>query len=83
MTGKIFSDQTARFPKTSSKGAKYVMIVYDADSNAILAEALKSRSAHELLRAMTVIHEYLKHRGLRPAIQILDNKCPDLIKQYF
>ena len=83
MTSKIFSDQTGRFPKTSSKGAKYVMIVYDYDSNAILAEALKSRAAHELLRAMTVIHEYLKQRGLRPSIQILDNECPDLIKQYF
>ena len=64
---------TGRFPKTSSKGAKYIMVVYDQDANAILAEALTLRSDHEILRAMTKIHEYLKQRGPDPSMQILDN----------
>ena len=76
----FFSDQTGRFPKTSSKGSKYIMVVYDEDANAILAEALNSRSEHELVRAMTKIHEYLKQRGVNPEIQILDNECPALLK---
>ena len=36
LSSKIYSDQTGRFPLTSSKGNKYVMVVYDHDSNAIL-----------------------------------------------
>jgi hypothetical protein len=49
ITGQIFSDQTGRFPVTSSRGNKYLMIVYDCDSAAILAEPLKNRSECELL----------------------------------
>ena len=50
-TGKTFTDQTGRFPVTSSKGNKYIMIMYDYDSNNILGEAIKSRTGDELLRA--------------------------------
>ena len=39
----FFSDKTGKFPKILSKGAKYIMIVYDQDTNATLAEALTSR----------------------------------------
>ena len=31
LTSKLYSDQTGRFPVTSSRGNKYVMIVYDHD----------------------------------------------------
>jgi hypothetical protein len=82
VTGKIFSDQTGRFPVTSSRGNKYVMIVYDYDSNAILAEPLKSRNEVELLRAYTKIHTELSDRGLKPNLQILDNECPGQLKKF-
>jgi hypothetical protein len=44
VTGKIFTDQTGRFPITSSRGNKYVMICYDYDPNNIIAEPLKSHT---------------------------------------
>jgi hypothetical protein len=33
--GQIYTDQTGRFPVDSSKGNKYIMMLYDYDSNAI------------------------------------------------
>jgi hypothetical protein len=42
ITGQIYSDQTGRFPVTSSRGNQYIMIVYDYDSTAILAEPIKN-----------------------------------------
>jgi hypothetical protein len=39
--GQIFTDQTGRFPVVSSKGNKYIMILYDYASNAILAQPIK------------------------------------------
>ena len=51
LTGQIYSDQTGKFPITSSRVSKYIMIVYDFDSNAILYELLKSKNKHELIRA--------------------------------
>ena len=48
-TGKVSTDQTGRFTITSSRGSKYLMVLYDHDSNAILAEPLTSRSKQELI----------------------------------
>jgi hypothetical protein len=82
LAGKVFSDQTGRFPQTSSRGNKYIMIFYDHDSSAILAEPLKSRSESELLRAFQKLHEHLTERGLHPTLHILDNECPKMLKAY-
>ena len=41
--GKVYSNQTGRFPTTSSKGNKYIMAMYNMDSNAILVEPLKKQ----------------------------------------
>jgi hypothetical protein len=43
--GQIYTDQTCRFPVVSSKGNKYIMVLYDYDSNAILAQPIKNRTA--------------------------------------
>ena len=66
-TGKVSTDQTGRFPVTSSRGSKYLMVLYDYDSNAILAEPLTSRSERKLIRATRVLHAYLSDRGLTPS----------------
>ena len=50
-TGQIHTDQTGRFPVQSSRGSKYIMILFDYDINAILAEAMNSRTAQEMVRA--------------------------------
>jgi hypothetical protein len=55
--GQIYTDQTGRFPVVSSKGNKYIMILYDYDSNAILAQPIKDRTAPELLRAFQVMEQ--------------------------
>jgi hypothetical protein len=81
-TGQIYTDQSGRFPTTSSRGNKYVMILYDYDSNAILAEPLKSKSEGEMIRAYTKLHEYLSGRGLKPRLQKLDNECPAGLKRF-
>jgi hypothetical protein len=46
--GQIYTDQTGRFPVVSSKGNKYIMILYDYDSNDILEQPIKYRTAPEL-----------------------------------
>ena len=42
-TGKIYTDQTGQFPVTADTNNKYVFVLYDNDSNAILAEPIKNR----------------------------------------
>eukprot|EP00957_Ditylum_brightwellii_P112890 8607391-Ditylum_brightwellii.AAC.3 len=40
--GTLYTNITGKFPVTSTRGGKYVLIGYDYDSNAILAYALNS-----------------------------------------
>jgi hypothetical protein len=35
--GKIYTDQTGRFPVLSNRGSKYIMVLYEYDDNAIMA----------------------------------------------
>jgi hypothetical protein len=58
------------------------MVVYDYDSNHILAEPFKSRSEHGLVRACTKLHTKLTPCGLRPLLQKLDNECPAGLKKF-
>ena len=80
--GKVSTDQTGRFPVTSSRISKYLMVLYDHDSNAILAEPLTSRNERELIRATCVLHAYLSDHSLTPQYQMLDNECPGGLKTF-
>jgi hypothetical protein len=47
----IYTDGTGRFPKQSGTGQNYIMVLAEIDSNAILVEGMKNRSAGEMVRA--------------------------------
>ena len=70
---KIYSDQIGRFTITSSKGSKYVMIIYEYDSNHIHGQRIKPCNASDLTTAYEKVHEIVTSRGLKPQLHILDN----------
>jgi hypothetical protein len=80
--GQIYTDQTGRFPVVSSKGNKYIMVLYDYYSNSILAQPIKDRTAPELLKAFQVMEQELVARGLKPKLMKLDNGASKLLKMY-
>ena len=81
-TGLTFMDLTGRFPAQSSKGNNYILIVYDYDSNAILAEPLKNRSDQSICMAYQQLHNKLKRCGLKPQLQRLDNEATKALKEF-
>ena len=64
LSGKIYTDQTGRFPVTSSQGNKYILVAYHFDSKTIHAEPLKTRSGLDLKTAYQKLHSMLTNRGL-------------------
>ena len=58
------------------------MVMYNHDKNTILAEPIKSHNERKLLLITTVLHQHLTSRGLKPTYQIIDNKCPALLKHF-
>jgi hypothetical protein len=74
-TQKIWTDQPGRFPKKSSKGCQYMMVLTESESDAILVEAMKNRTSGEMIRAYQVLVDQLCSVGIAPKQHILDNEC--------
>ena len=76
-----YGDLTGSFPYTSSRGAKYLFIMYDYDSNAILIQPLKSKQGHEIKQAwVRLMNRVIKHGHILKH-HVLDNKCSNDLKQ--
>ena len=73
-TQRAYSDLTGKYPHTLSRGHKYILVVYDHDSNAILVDPLKSRQAAEITSSWTDIYQCLEQHGNAPQLFILDNE---------
>jgi hypothetical protein len=69
LNGMISTDQTGRFPIKSLKGKSYIMVLYNYDSNAILATTMKSRKAPDLVAAYNELHQQLLDGGVKPVLQ--------------
>ena len=82
LTGKVSTDQTGRIHVTYSRSSKYLMVLYDHDTNAIIPEPMKSRSESKIIQSYVVLHSKLTDRGLRPNFQMLDNEYPNVLKNY-
>jgi hypothetical protein len=80
--GQIYNDQRGRFPVVSRKGNKYIMILYDYESNTILEPPIKDRTAPELLEAFQVMDHEFVARGLTPKLMKLDNEASKLLREY-
>jgi len=69
-----FLDLTGKFPYTSGRGNKYLLIMYDFDSNGISVEPLTSRHSHTIIAAWKKLIQPLIQTNNKPKIFILDNE---------
>ena len=76
----VFSDQNGQFPTISKLCNKYVMVMVDIYSNAILAKPLKNRTDAELTRAYRTMMLRLKRAGIVHQKHILDNEVYTAMK---
>ena len=75
-----YADLTGKFPYRSSRGNQYFLVIYDYDSNAILAETLKNRTASEFKRGFIKLNDTLANRGCQPNLYVLDNEASGDLK---
>ena len=62
----VFSDQTGQLPTISKRGNKYIMVMVEIDSNAILLDPIKNRTDAELTRSYRAMMLLLNHAGIVP-----------------
>ena len=56
------------------------MVLTEVDSDAILGEPMKNRTAGEMIRAYQVLIDRLNSTGIFPKLHILDNECSTELK---
>jgi hypothetical protein len=72
---KIFTNQPGCFPKKSSHVNQYIMVLTKINSNPILIDPMKNRTAGAMIWAYQTLIDQLRTAGIVPKLHILDNKC--------
>jgi hypothetical protein len=77
----MYTDQTGRFPATSSSGNQYIMVLVEVDGNYIDAEPMKNKSAGSMIKAYLALWMRLTETGvIRPTTHLLDNEVSSELK---
>jgi len=74
-TRQAYMDLTGKFVAPSSTGNNYILVVYNYNSNGILAVPIKTQCSEAILEAYQSAHTHLCNAGLRPMLQHLDNEA--------
>ena len=69
----VFSDHTGQLLTRSQRGNKYIMVMVEVDSNAILVEPIKNHKYEDLTRAYRAMMLILRQAGMIPRTHVLDN----------
>ena len=72
LDGKLYSDQTGRFPITSNRGNCDVVIFYAVDGKYITAYPIKYHHRSQLLNACDDVYAFIRVLGYRPQLQNMD-----------
>jgi hypothetical protein len=78
----MFFDQTGQCPMQSQQGNKYIMVMVEINSNAILVEPMKSCMDAEIIQAYDALLQQLKRIGIVPKKHVLDNKVSKNMKNH-
>ena len=77
LKGTVCTDLPGRFPFTSDMRNNYIFLMYDYDSNSILAKPIQSRNASELVRGFELCFKDLQAANITPVLHRIDNEISD------
>ena len=70
----IYTDQTVKFPYLSSKGMRYIMIVYHTDDNYIFFGPMCNITEYKMLKTYEKIIMWMKTEGSGTKKHALENE---------
>ena len=81
--GKAFMDLTGKYPTKSISGNQYIVVAYNYDANAILAEPIPNRQAKSITNAYELMHTKFAKAGMAPHTWVLDNEKSGILEAAF
>ena len=70
----IATDLCGVYPSISNRGMKYILFLYDYDSNVILAKAMKNNKGQAIITTYKALHDKLTEADITPILQYLNNE---------
>jgi hypothetical protein len=81
-TKMMHSNQTSRFPATSSRGNKYIMVLFKVDGNYINTELMKNKSDGSMIKTYLALWNQTTASGtVKQKTHIMDNKASEQYKK--
>ena len=77
----IYTNQTGKFPTTSSRGHKYIMIMCEIDGNAVLVEPMNNKTEDAMVKTNQKMIDRLKTGGIFPKEHTLDSEISEKYKK--
>ena len=74
LKGYITTNLCGVYPTMSNCGMKYILVLYDYNSDAILARTMKTNKRKVITTAYKSIYDELTEAGITPILQYLDNE---------
>ena len=72
----MYTDQTGRFPATSTRGNQYIMVLVEVNGNYIDVEPMKNRKEGSIIKAYQTMWARLTASGIvKPLTHLLDNEA--------
>ena len=81
LSDEIHTDQTGKFPVTSQRGYRYIMVGIHIDANYIFCETMKNRTEGEMITAYQKMVDRMELAGLGLKHHRLDNECSENFKK--
>ena len=81
VTETMYTDQTGRFPATSTRGNQNIMVLVEVDGNYIDTEPMKNKTEGSIIKAYLILWAQLTALGtVRPRMHLLDNEASAAFK---
>ena len=77
----MYTDQTGNFPRVSSQGNRYMMVLAHIDSDSIWVEPTKKITEGEIMLARQRALQQMQSVGIKTKRQVLDNETSMAYKQ--
>jgi hypothetical protein len=80
--GVMYNDCTSKFPFMVLDGNVCFFVMHHYETNAILAASIPGLDSISILKACKKNFEYLKNKGYKPKLNVMDNQATKVIKTY-
>ena len=77
----MYTEQTGKFPHSSSRGINYQMILHEIDGASTWVEGMKNRTEGEMIEVRRRGLLRIKQQGITPTHQVLDNEISQTYKE--